>query len=43
MLLENQSAPKFSAKTGAPAKLFQLAHDALYIQQRVGVKDREMV
>ena len=43
MPLENQYAPQFSAKTGAPAKPFQMAFGALYIQQRLGVTDRETV
>lgn len=43
MPLESQYAPRFSAKTGAPAKPFQMAFGALYIQQRLGVTDRETV
>ncbi len=43
MPLEGQYAPQFSAKTGAPAKPFQMAFGALYIQQRLGVTDRETV
>jgi hypothetical protein len=39
--LENQYAPLFNAKTGAPAKPFRMALGALYIQQRLGVTDRE--
>jgi len=41
--LENQYAPLFNAKTGAPAKPFRMALGALYIQQRLGVSDREIV
>ena len=41
--LENQYAPLFNAKTGAPAKPFRMALGALYIQQRLGVTDRETV
>jgi transposase, IS5 family len=41
--LENSYAPQFSAKTGAPAKPFRMAFGALYIQQRLGVTDRETV
>jgi hypothetical protein len=43
MPLESQYAPQFTAKTGAPAKPFQMAFGALYIQQRLGVTDRETV
>jgi IS5 family transposase len=43
MPLESQYAPQFSAKTGAPAKPFQMAFGAVYIQQRLGVTDRETV
>ena len=43
MPLDNQYAPQFTAKTGAPAKPFQMAFGALYIQQRLGVTDRETV
>ncbi|QPN71097.1 IS5 family transposase [Synechococcus sp. CBW1108] len=43
MPLESQYAPQFSAKTGAPAKRLQIAFGALYIQQRLGVTDRETV
>jgi IS5 family transposase len=43
MPLDSQYAPQFSAKTGAPAKPFQMAFGALYIQQRPGVTDRETV
>ena len=41
--LESHYAPQFSAKTGAPAKPFQMAFGAVYIQQRLGVTDRETV
>ncbi len=41
--LESHYAPQFSAKTGAPAKPFQMAFGALYIQRRLGVTDRETV
>ncbi|NBO66330.1 MAG: IS5/IS1182 family transposase, partial [Acidobacteria bacterium] len=43
MPLESHYAPQFTAKTGAPAKPFQMAFGALYIQQRLGVTDRETV
>ena len=43
MSLESHYAPKFTAKTGAPAKPFQMAFGAVYIQQRLGVTDRETV
>jgi len=33
----------FSATTGAPAQSFRMAFGALYIQQRLGVADRETV
>jgi hypothetical protein len=41
--LEGHYAPQFSARTGAPAKPFQMAFGAVYIQQRLGVTDRETV
>ena len=41
--LESRYAPLFSATTGAPAKPFRMAFGALYIQQRLGVTDRETV
>ena len=41
--LENRYAPLFSATTGAPAKPFRMAFGALYVQQRLGVTDRETV
>jgi len=41
--LESHYAPQFSAKTGAPAKPFQMAFGAVYIQQRLGVTDQETV
>ena len=41
--LESRYAPQFTANTGAPAKPFQMAFGALYIQQRLGVTDRETV
>jgi hypothetical protein len=41
--LESRYAPLFSAKTGAPAKPFRMAFGAVYIQQRLGVTDRETV
>jgi len=41
--LESHYAPQFSARTGAPAKPFQMAFGAVYIQQRLGVTDRETV
>ena len=41
--LESHYAPQFNAKTGAPAKPFQMAFGAVYIQQRLGVTDRETV
>jgi IS5 family transposase len=43
MPLESHYAPQFAAKTGAPAKPFQMAFGAVYIQQRLGVPDRETV
>jgi IS5 family transposase len=43
MSLESHYAPQFAAKTGAPAKPFQMAFGAVYIQQRLGVTDRETV
>lgn len=43
MSLERHYAPQFTAKTGAPAKPFQMAFGAVYIQQRLGVTDRETV
>jgi len=43
MLLESHYAPQFSTRTGAPAKPFQMAFGAVYIQQRLGVTDRETV
>ena len=43
MSLESHYAPQFTAKTGAPAKPFQMAFGAVYIQQRLGVTDRETV
>ena len=43
MSLESYYAPQFTAKTGAPAKPFQMAFGAVYIQQRLGVADRETV
>ena len=43
MSLESHYAPQFTAKTGAPAKPFQMAFGAVYIQQRLGVTDREIV
>jgi len=41
--LESRYAPLFNATTGAPAKPFRMAFGALYIQQRLGVTDRETV
>ena len=41
--LESLYAPLFNAKTGAPAKPFRMAFGAVYIQQRLGVTDRETV
>jgi hypothetical protein len=41
--LEEKYAPLFNATTGAPAKPFRMAFGALYIQQRLGVTDRETV
>jgi IS5 family transposase len=43
MSLESHYAPQFNAKTGAPAKPFQMAFGAVYIQQRLAVTDRETV
>lgn len=43
MSLESHYAPQFTAKPGAPAKPFQMAFGAVYIQQRLGVTDRETV
>lgn len=43
MPLERHYAPQFNAKTGAPAKPFQMAFGAVYIQRRLGVTDRETV
>ena len=43
MSLESHYAPLFTAKTGAPAKPFQMAFGAVYIQQRLGLTDRETV
>ena len=41
--LECRYAPLFNATTGAPAKPFRMAFGALYIQQRLGLTDRETV
>jgi hypothetical protein len=41
MPLESHYAPQFAANTGGPAKPFQMAFGAVYIQQRLGVTDRE--
>jgi len=41
--LERHYAPQFTARTGAPAKPFQMAFGAVYFQQRLGVTDRETV
>jgi hypothetical protein len=41
--LEEKYAPLFNATTGAPAKPCMMAFGALYIQQRLGVTDRETV
>lgn len=41
--LEARYAPLFNATTGAPAKPFRMAFGALYIQQRLGITDRETV
>ena len=41
MLLERHYAPQFNAKTGAPAKPFQMAFGAVYIKRLLGVTDRE--
>lgn len=41
--LECRYAPLFDATTGAPAKPFRMAFGALYIQQRLGLTDRETV
>ncbi len=43
MSLECHYAPQFTANTGAPAKPFQMAFGALYIQQRLRLTDRETV
>jgi IS5 family transposase len=43
MSLENHYAPQFTARTGAPAKSFQSAFGAVYIQQRLGVTDPQTV
>jgi len=43
MSLESHYAPQFTTKTGAPAKPFQMAFGAVYIQRRLGVTDRETV
>jgi len=43
MSLECHYAPQFNAKTGAPAKPFQMAFGAVYIQQRLRLTDRETV
>ena len=43
MPLERHYAPQFNAKTGAPAKPFQMAFGAVYIPRRLGVTDRETV
>ena len=37
MQLESHYPTKFAAKTGAPAKLFQMAFGGVYIQQRLRV------
>jgi IS5 family transposase len=42
-MLENSFAPQFSAKTGAHAKPFPMSIGALYIQQLLGIIDRETV
>lgn len=41
--MECQYAHSFSATSGAPAKPFRMAFGAIYIQQRLGVTDRETV
>jgi hypothetical protein len=41
--LEGHYAPQIRASTGAPAKSFQMAFGAVYIQQRLGLTDRETV
>jgi hypothetical protein len=41
--LEAKYAPQFSPTNGAPAKPFRMAFGAVYIQQRLGVTDRETV
>lgn len=41
--LESRYAPLFNATTGAPAKPFRMAFGALYIQQRLGLTDRDTV
>ncbi len=41
--LEEKHAPLFNATTGAPAKSFRTAFCAFYIQQMLGVTDRETV
>jgi hypothetical protein len=41
--LEKRYAPQFNSTTGAPAKSFRMAFGALYIQQRLGITDREVV
>jgi hypothetical protein len=43
MSLESHYAPQFTTKTGTPAKPFQMAFGAVYIQRRLGVTDRETV
>ena len=42
MPLERHYAPQFNAKTGAPAKPFQMAFGVVYIKRLLGVTDREM-
>jgi IS5 family transposase len=41
--MECQHPHSFSATSGAPAKPFRMAFGAIYIQQRLGVTDRETV
>jgi IS5 family transposase len=41
--LEGRYAPLFSATIGAPAMPFRIALGSLYVQQRLGVTDRETV
>jgi IS5 family transposase len=43
LLLEGHYAPLFNPTKGAPAKPFRMAFASIYIQQRLGLSDRETV